>query len=227
MLNEPYLFSKQHQFTTVFAIKKIQNDRNQRHLALLYRETGGADWLLHFGWHNKLNHERWNQHYHWVPFRNLNSEVLDGLQDIASILAKKPANQKIPYSVIYEPRQYFDHSWDYISQKDGHGLTCATFLLAVFRRWGLQLIDEESWPEGRPDDANWIVKILCRLYTWSVEKKIKIPKEHFIVQLIKHKLLRRYRPEEVCACADLFSGKPLSFEQITPVAERIVQQLAC
>lgn len=225
MLRAPGCLAQQQEFTAALAIKRSTGDSKQKHVALLYRETDGADWLLHLGWHHILYHEPWTAEYHWIPFQHLESEVLDGLVDLAVIVARRPANRSIPYSAVYEPRQYFDHSGDYIRQADGDGLTCATFILALFRRWGLPLINESSWPEGREGDANWVLRIVRGLFKWSQSHQIEIPLPHFFAQLRQRWALRRYRPEEVCACAEIFQGKPLSFEQISPVSNLILQHL--
>lgn len=225
MLRAPGCLVQQQDFTAAFAIKRNPGDPKQKHIALLYRETDGTNWLLHLGWHHLLYHEPWTTDYHWIPFQQLDSELLDGLVDLAVIVARRPANRTIPYSAVFEPRQYFDHLGDYIVQADGDGLTCATFLLALFRRWGLPLIDENTWPEGRSGDAGWVLRIIRNLYKWSQSHKISIPLPHFFAQLRQRWVLRRYRPEEVCACAEIFHGTPLSFQQISPVSSRVLQEL--
>lgn len=225
MLRAPGCLMQQQDFIAGFAIKRSPDDPKQTHVALLYRDTDGTDWLLHLGWHCFLCHEPWTTDYHWIPFQHLDSELLDGLVDLAMIVAGRPANKMIPYSAVFEPRQYFDHSGDYTRHADGDGLTCATFLLALFRRWGLPLINESSWPKGRAGDAGWVLRIVRKLYKWCQRHQIDIALPHLFVQLRQRWALRRYRPEEVCASAEIFHGIPLSFQKISPVATLVLQEL--
>jgi hypothetical protein len=107
----------------------------------------------------------------------------------------------------------------------GEGLTCATFLLAVFRRWGLPLVDESTWPQGRREDSSWVLKIVRWLYRWAKNSGVPIPTEHFVEQIRQRWSLRRFRPEEVCACATAFSGSPLAFQVVEPLSVQLLREL--
>jgi hypothetical protein len=231
-------------------IRRLPQDRKQRHVALVYRETGderGADqqhggteqegagaqeqqapsWvLLHLGWHHQLHHVPWDGEYHWVPFEHIESEVVEVLVDLAVIIGTRPANRTIPYSVLFLPGPYFDEAGDYIERGVGQGLTCVTFILAVFRRGGMPLIDEATWPEGRRGDAPWVLRIVRNLYSWCKRNELNVPVVHFFEQIRLRWLLRRFRPEEICACPFVFRGTPpLPFETVNPLAISLLEQL--
>lgn len=225
MLRKPDSLNSSAAYSLALAIQRIPENRKQKHVALLYRAEDDSWRLLHLGWHHVLRHEQWDGAYSWVPFENLAPEVTEGLADLAVIIGTRDANRQIPYSVVFTGGQYFDESGIYIRHRAGEGLTCATFLLAVFRRWGLSLIDESTWPQARRDDASWALNIVRVLYRWCKRQNLGVPLEHFVEQLRQRWSLRRFRPEEVCACAGLFEGVPLAFSVVDPLARQILRDL--
>ena len=225
MLRAPADLTGAQHFSMAFAIKRTYPDRKQKHVALLYKDEASNWVLLHLGWHHLLFHEPWDGKYHWVAFDNLAPEVAEGFTDMARIIADQQANKKIPYSVTFTGGQYFGEDGVYVRHGAGEGLTCATFLLAIFRRWGLPLVDESTWPQGRSGDAPWALKIVRGLYRWAKLEKAAIPLQHYIEQLRQRWALTRFRPEEVCACAGIFDGNPLAFATVSPRAEKLLRDL--
>jgi hypothetical protein len=224
MLRQPDSLLKTQVATVALAIKVSDNSK-QKHVAFLYQEKN--NWhLLHLGWHQLLIHENWDNTYHWIPFEHLEPELIETLVDNAVIIGSRKANNQIPYSVVFSDGQYFDEENNYIRHEIGEGLTCATFILAMFRRWSLPLVDETTWPIGRKEDSRWALRIVRTLFAWSKKYGVSIKLTHFFKQLRHRWSLRRFRPEEVCACAGLFHGESLNFQTIEPISCQITNTLS-
>lgn len=204
-----------------FAIagSSITNDRRQKHVAMIYRADDTNLMLLHLGWHHQLHHERWNGHYHWMEFGGLDKELQETFADWAVLVSDASPGTPIPYSIIFRPGTNFDAQGQFIHLNDGSGLTCATFLLALFSDFGLPLIDPSSWPESRSGDLKWVRKIL-RMLRNQVKQNL-LPNWDWIEQAKRRHTLRRFRPEEVFATAALFTGQPLTFSEVEPVGIKV------
>ena len=195
----------------------VTRDKNQKHVSLIYRNSEGHPWLLHLGWHMDLKHEPWNGAYHWIEFTGLNVEVEEAFADWAVLVAGAAQSTPIPYSVVLSPDRNFAVDGHYIDRRDGSGLTCATFILALFSDYGLPLLDRTSWPSSRPGDAEWALKILEML-----RKYVELP--HYLEQLRQVYVLKRFRPEEVLVTGTLYKGEPLKFDVVNPVAQKCLVQ---
>lgn len=188
----------------------VTRDTNQKHIALIYRANNFKVMLLHLGWHHQLCHHEWDEKYHWLEFNGLDRELQETFADWAVMVANASPGTPIPYSVIFRPDKNFDQNGHFINLNDGSGLTCATFLLALFNDYNLPLINISDWPESRENDLKWLRKILKMLRN-TVVKSENMPKWEWLEQFRHRHRLKRFRPEEVFATAELFSGEPLSF----------------
>lgn len=190
----------------------ISGDRRQRHVALIYRADNSDLMLLHLGWHHDLRHELWNGEYHWLEFSGLDEELQETFADWAVLVADAFPGAPIPYSIIFRPGRNFDVDGNFIHQNDGSGLTCATFLLALFSDYDLPLIDVSSWPASRSGDFAWVRKIL-HILRKQIDRN-RLPKWDWVEQARRRHELRRFRPEEVFSTAALFTGDPLNFSDV-------------
>lgn len=195
----------------------ITGNSSQKHIALLYKSAVGQPMLLHLAWHQNLLHEKWDGSYYWIELSKLEVELQETLADWAVIVATSNEDQKIPYSVYFSSTKNFDCAGSYLDRNDGSGLTCATFILALFSDYGLPLILPHSWPVKRPGDFEWIVKILGKL-------RKHISQFHFIEQVRRRHALRRFRPEEVLATAEIFIGKPINFQNVEQLGAELAIQ---
>jgi len=198
---------------------QVTHSTTQKHVALIYRkESSNEPWLLHLGWHENLCHEPWNSQYHWLEVEGIDIELQETFADWAVIVAGTPANNNIPYSVIFNPEDNFDSDGQFLNRNDGSGLTCATFLLALFADFSLPLIVTSSWPLSRPGDFTWLRKILNQL-----RKYVTLP--HFMEQVRRRHALQRYRPEEVATAAHIFRGEPLQFAAVDAHCQQLAPLL--
>jgi hypothetical protein len=189
----------------------VSHDPKQLHVALIYRTEGGEHNLIHLGWHHQLRHEPWNNEYHWVGVQGIDEEVQETFADWAIIVSTKACEHPIPYSIIFSPDRTFDTSGQFISGTDGRGLTCATFLLALFSDFSIPIADRETWPAGREVDVAWADRILKALEDY-LEKRFPDYRPQWLLQHEQRRMLRRYRPEEVAACGHHYRGTPVHFD---------------
>lgn len=196
----------------------VTGDTAQKHVALIYRAEHSEPRLLHLAWHQKLIHEPWDGKYHWIEFSGVDVELQETFADWAVLVAGASHDPPIPYSVVFSPDKNFEVDGRFIDRKDGSGLTCATFLLALFADYGLPLVQTDTWPKSRAGDFKWVRKILHHL-----RRRVGLP--HFMEQVRRRRELRRFRPEEVFATAGLFAGVPLRFDAVDPVARDLLTKL--
>lgn len=226
MLNSPSSLPVANQSSVAIGIAGscVTGDTAQKHVALIYRDDGQMPKLLHLGWHRCLRHEPWDGNYHWIEMSALDIEVQETFADWAVIVANAEKESRIPYSIVFSPGKNFDLNGQYIDRKDGSGLTCATFLLALFSDFKLPLVQTDTWPHSRPGDFRWLRKILKSLRGYF-EKYMPSELHHFLEQFRRRHALKRYRPEEVFACAGLYSGTPLSFNTVDPIARQLLAKI--
>lgn len=198
----------------------VTQDIRQKHVGLVYRAHNSKIMLLHLGWHHTLRHDEWDGKYHWLELSGLDRELQETFADWAVMVANASPGTPIPYSVIFRPERNFDQNGHFINLNDGSGLTCATFLLALFNDYDLPLIDISDWPESRKGDLTWLRRILNALRN-SVVRSNKMPAWEWLEQARHRHQLKRFRPEEVFATAALFSGEPLSFSVVESAGSKV------
>jgi len=203
------------------AIKGSGIPSELRHLAFLYSLGDGTKKMLHLGWHKQLEWHAWASDYYWLEFDNIDpivqESIVENLEAIAFVNFGESC--EIQYSGVYEDDlRYFDDDMKYASVKDGEGLTCATFVLAVMKRLEFQLVEASSWPVGRLADKKWLDFILDKLK--SIDRIA-----HLISQRSHRELLRRYRPEEVVVTPALYEGSPLPFKKVDTPSKNVLKIL--
>lgn len=190
----------------------------QRHIGVLHcRGDSSPTLMLHLAWHQDVrNHEPGND-YLWIapaiPARRLR-------QVAARCRQLWRANRRgIPYA-FSPPNACFDErTGEYLFGPTQHGLTCASFVLAVFQVAGLRLVDEDSWPTSRAGDREWQESILGALENSSPPAS----QEH--LEAVRSELGSvRIRPEEVAGSGTV-SPLPASFRIAEERATQILRRL--
>lgn len=184
----------------------------QGHVALIYRNEELKTLLLHLCGHQDLRHEAWDSTYHWIEFSELHVEVEETFADWAVMVAGNSDLKNIPYSTILSEDRNFALDGSFISRGDSTGLTCASFLLAMFADHGLPLVDQKSWPRGRISDIRWAQRMLERLHD-------RFPGTHFAAQLQRVFKIKRFRPEEIVVTPALYRGSPLKAKELQAPAK--------
>lgn len=139
------------------------------------------------------------------------------LEDQRILAAKVDAwldeNQgRIPYSVAHPGGVIFkDNVW--VGNEPGQGLTCATFVVALFDELGIPFIDVDTWKE-RTGDVEWAQGILEML------KDLMSP-DHVAAQEERLGETIRVRPSDVAAAALLMHHEmesALHFSEVSPLS---------
>ena len=142
---------------------------------------------------------------------------------LCRLLIRKYAKGKDPlaYALRYDGGRFDPGTGCFLSES-GHGLTCATFVLAVFKSHGVDLLRTDQWRE-RDEDKKWQQWILDELgdaryatpeHIRAVEREIKLG-------------CARFRPQEVAAAgtAETPDALPISFEDAARLGELLVDTL--
>ena len=154
----------------------VTRDKGQKHVVFIHQNPQPDPWVLHLAWHQRLCHQPWSGSYHWVGLSKIDLELQETFSDWAKIVANGAQDSPIPYSVAFSPYSNFDAAGHFIDRKDGTGLTCSTFILAMFADFGMPLLRTDTWPTSRPGDFTWLRKMLKHL------RKV-IPKSDFLEQV--------------------------------------------
>ena len=184
---------------------------SQLHIGILHKVENGSALLLHLRHHFDLKNEPPANEFRWLQIEldDINRRLVVSL---CRAIAEKARN--VSFGFTYTGI-YFSDLGEYISQPTGHGLTCATFVMAVFAKLRIPLLILAGWP-NRPDDpvwqagqANYLRQRFGFLLADAVAAHIGEP---------------RYRPEEVSAGA-VSRGRPLDFVTAAAMGDRIKREL--
>jgi hypothetical protein len=192
------------------AIKRVSSD--QAHCALVYQRDSGDLYMLHLAFHHWLINNPISPDYQWVKaaLTLSNRKLLAALCE--RIGARRP---RIPYG-FEKSGLTFDVKTGALSQPDlGHGLTCASFILAVMKAQGINLLAEDEWPAGA--NQGWQDNML------ELMKENNAPQDH-IEAVRKTVGGRRFRPEEVVGSATA-RPRPVSFGEANRLAEIVNREL--
>jgi len=187
------------------------NDPQQRHVGIIYRVDDSGPRFCHLAWHFKLVDEPLPVNYCW------GASGLDPVNKVvmaAYVALLKQNASDVPYGIDFSG-VYFDDQGHYIVQPIGRGLTCATFIMAVFIRYGFELVNMESWPE-RPDDIEWQQQVIKVLTGYASPEHVEA--------VSRNVGARRFRPEEIAAGV-ISENIPLDFSVAHALAQEILHDL--
>ena len=160
--------------------------------------------------------------YRWIQ-SGLKADTRRSIAIAIARLARRKPTRPIPYSTDYDDGVYFEPgTLRYLRNAPGEGLTCATFVLAVFEAFGIRLLDLSTWPSNRPVDKAWRANILGTLRS-RPEGDPNI--ERHIAAIESNDIVVRYRPEEVASGVGS-STPPLTFEVASVSGRKIKALLA-
>lgn len=128
--------------------------------------------------------------------------------------------QGIPYGFDPYSASDFLPTGEYAYQGTGRGLTCATFVISCLARYGINLIDPNTWTIDRPRDAEF--------QAWAIQElplKRGADAAHVAAQQELVSRVARFRPGEVAPAAGLFLGAPVSFDEACAGAADILEQM--
>lgn len=191
----------------------------QRHIGILFKLENGPATVCDLAWHKIVRAEPPSPSDFWLQssLDETNRRV------VASAVAGSVAVQKPPisYSPLYNGMSFEAGTLKYEGNAAGEGLTCATFVLAIFESLGFPLLVRDTWQQ-RPSDLNWQESIVVRLEEWAQHHQIDID-DHLAAIRSAPKSMR-YRPEEVAAGVADFDS-PLDFAAAQSIGGDIVRAM--
>ena len=205
----------------------ISGDQNQRHVGILFRRDKiNTPELLHLAFHMHLRCEapgESNIEYYLLHCPNLSED--EQLQLAVWFKQVFLANNKnIPYGIEYSSIRYFSDDGTYLLLERNCGLTCSTFVLALFRDFAYELVDIDSW-EKRSDDEEWQKNIIKSMKSQSERHSDLYPATYIDAQVAKIGIAVRFRPEEVAVSAHLCDGTPIKFDEAKREGENLLLQM--
>lgn len=205
--HQPGQVHPEHDFLGV-AIRQLTDDRF--HCGFTY-QIGGELKVLHLYWHYQLKLEKLDDAVYGVAeFRALSVDRLQAAKSILKRIVSRYSTGGFSFSL----KSYFDSSGRFQpGASKVPGFTCATFVLALFKSLGFELLSAE-WPI-RPDDQKWQKQVLLELADVLDDDAFDT-----LNSLIGD--VPRYRPEEVAAGC-LANPQSADFHMIKSAAEEIAR----
>jgi len=181
------------------ALAVTDERRFQLHTGVVHRSATTPASILHLAFHHKLRNDKLpdqNTHYIWIPL-DLDADRASAFAGYCRRIFRR--SPLIPYGILYEGGEYAQDGTIRFAGRE-IGLTCATFVLAVFGGAGIKLLDHAGWP-SRPSDQSWHLQIVNLLNGRATAQH---------VQAVRSELgCARFRPAEVAAAAGL--RRPANF----------------
>lgn len=184
----------------------------QRHTGFIARGNDGNLWQLHQAWHNRFRCDPAQPQYAYTTSTRLDEFASAPIIGFLFAL-HDDTNGHIPYSIIYEPLNYFSEG-HYVLTAPGQGLTCATFVLEVLRQHGIDVIDRDTWPTNT--NAGWQTNILSNFAPTS---------EEFLAQCAAIGKVARFTPEEVVGAVYHFTDAKIIYAEAQSAAVEVVDEL--
>lgn len=194
---------------------------DQRHAGIAFRvdETGEFQ-FLHLAWHHDLRKQNHiSSKYSWVD-PQVPKARLRQLAAICEDIAHANLVEQIPYS-FGTPVAAFDESTKkFLLGPTTTGLTCASFVLAVFERAQLRLAHHMGWAAPDSDDIRWQQSVLEAL-----RNDPRVSPEH--INAVEREVGNsvRYRPEQVAGAAAIRKRRPVKYQYAKSLGIDVVRLL--
>lgn len=211
-INAPSITQYAEVENVAIAIKPV--GKEQLHIGILHRNPIESEVsLLHLAWHFDLRSEVPSSPYSWITPRMPRLRAIQVAARCRQIAKSNIAG--LPYA-FSPPNDCFDEESGRSLLGSGAGLTCASFVLAVFKIAGVDLMELESW-QPRSSDATWQQHVLDLLKSGGASEAHCQGTQAQIGSA-------RYRPEEVAAAAILYPP-PAGFEGTSQLGVQILDHL--
>lgn len=208
----------------------ISGGEDQRHLGLLYRRGDAELRKLHLGFHHYLCDDApdLDGTSAWIGCGDLDDTEAN---TFATWLAKiwEKNHKRMPYGIRYWRGPHFDLAdGKYLPSETGCGLTCATFVMALFEAFRYDIVDIETWPnrDSDVDFQNCIIEALNNpRHVRNVDIDSAEHQAHVKSQIDSLGKAPRFRPEEVACSVGLCEGEPISFQVAEPAGQALVSKM--
>lgn len=195
---------------------------NQRHIGLLFRtDKQNEPKMLHLAFHYRLQCEQPSGYWLHCSGFDEDEQLLLAVWFENVWLVNK---ERIPYGLAYSSNGYFDVSGTFVQSNKNCGLTCATFVMALFNDFGFQIINVDTW-ESRDSDSVWQNDIVTAMKRDQDNNPKLYSKTHIQEQVNNIGIAVRFRPEEVAASAYVFDDVPVSFQTAAKLGKDVLLKM--
>jgi hypothetical protein len=200
--------------------------KSGRHIGLLYRIVeGDSIYMIDLAWDHVLRNELvgaiHSNEYLWVNLRinPLRAEVFASF----CVEIYETNRGKIPYA-FGEPTGAFNEKNEFVPIDQRVGLTCASFVVSLLEKAGVNLIDRKSW--GKHSDDQRFFAWIIRALKGEIEGFPKALRDdhHVEVERQVRNGAVRYKPTEVAGAASA-GFMPISFAEACMLAGEIKCEL--
>lgn len=186
----------------------------QRHTGFVVRDFYDNSILFHLGRNNYYRNEPLSERYSYLLVPAFEPEVANAIISLL-VTVLESTQGDVPYSIAWDDDSYFNDEGHLIKAEPGDGFTCATFVLEILKRQGLDFVSRETWPITEAN-KNWQRDILPHL---------GLSIESLMAQLEVIGKYPRIRPEEALAAGHLYIGEPLPYLTVQPSALEVVTEM--
>lgn len=184
------------------------------HAGICYRlNDEGERRHLHLAGHLRLKNEPSPSDMLWVE-PALDESALADVCTFARLIARKYAKGDVPYAFSSEGVTLTEEGVLRLNGKSG--VTCAVFLILVFRHSGINLVDIASWNDrsiARQQEDRTAYELLLACLEQRHPEQAKLIKGE--VDCV------RIRPEEVAAASGIW-GHPINFTRAEKIGRRVL-----
>jgi hypothetical protein len=203
----PFVFASEAPFDGTAAVVVKRTSNGNTHAGILHSRNE----VLHLGWEDQLS-TTWRGTQLWAT-PTAEPENLSVVAAYCRLLVRRfDETKRFPYGFRFEGTS-ISQQGDVVPGPGAYGLTCATFVLAIFDRAGIRLIELSTWPIDRAEDQAFIRSLCAHA----------LPEHAALLEAEAAGGTRRVRPEEVlgaCACA-----LPAPFHEVAIASLEVVLRL--
>lgn len=182
------------------------------HAGVLHHDGQSSVFSLSLGWEDKLL-DVWQWQMLWAA-PDVDPAMLFSVAAMCRLIKKEfDQSRRFPYRFKYSGTT-FDDSGRLRFGLGAQGLTCATFILAVFESVRVRIVDEGDWPVRTADDQRYLDEFVSKHAT---------PEHLAILQAEVNAGCKRIRPEEVLGACDC--PLPAKFTPTAASAQRVIDKL--
>ena len=187
-----------------------RTEQGNLHTGLLYK-NGESACVLHLGWQDRLSKE-WTWPRLWAAPDVEPERLLSVAGYCRLIWNRYEQDRKFPYAIQFSGTT-FDIQGQLVFGENSRGLTCASFVLAIFLSMGITLVDESDWPV-RPEEGRKFLKAAEEIASPDHSALLRAEVEAGCVGIL---------PDEVlgaCGCP-----LPAKYEPTRAAADRVLKKL--
>jgi hypothetical protein len=206
------------------AIFIMRTPEEGSHTGILFRMKGVLI-IQDLLWHEKFRSKPADEMPHFVKLSLEPEQEHDVRMRCELIHQRRNDRSKTyhtPYAFRYSNKNSINPGTGEIEFNDGIGVSCSTFVLAVFQSVGIPLVNINTW-QAREGDVARHQALLKKMREGIDGWAPPAPPEHIAI-VEKEVHCMRVRPEEVAATG-MFNEHPATFEQLAPAGAWILSQI--